>query len=138
MANARIISNDDLRALLNVWFKLERTGCKMSLYQLSKQYGYKYTTLWRTIKNHKHEVLDDNELSELNYYLHRNNIGKRYGTRGKFNYIKCIRFKEQIASVANMAANKSNKLLIPRAQLRLIYSEIVRLGEMFEEVINND
>ena len=138
MAHARVISNDDLKTLFNVWFKLERSGCKMSLYQLSKQYGYKYTTLWRTIERHKHEVLDDNELSELNYYLHRNNIGKRYGTRGKLNYLKCIHFKEQIASIANLAANKGNKLLIPRAQLRLIYSEIVRLGEMFEEVINSD
>lgn len=138
MARARIISNDDLRTVFNVWFKLERSGCKMSLYQLTKQFGYNYCTLWNTLNRHKHEILDDNELSELNYYLHRNNIGKKYGTRGKFNYLECIRFKEQIASVANMSANKDNKLLITRAQLRLIHSEIVRLGEMFDEVINHD
>lgn len=138
MARARIISNDDLKSLFNVWFNLERAGCKMSLYQLSKQFGYNYNLLWKTIKRHKHEILDDNELDELNYYLHRNNIGKKYGTRGKINYLNRIRFKEQIASVANMCANKDNKLLITRSQLRLIYSEIVRLGEMFEEVINYD
>ena len=138
MARARIISNDELKTVFNVWFKLERSGCKMSLYQLSKQFGYDYATLWATLNRHKQEILDDNELSELNYYLHRNNIGKRYGTRGKFNYLKCIRFKEQIANVANMSANKDNKLLITRAQLRLIHSEIVRLGEMFDEVINHD